>query len=96
MTNQTMTNLDDLMDDLDRIRDRGWAEDNGEQEIGVRCIAAPILGTGIQAAISVSGPEARLTPEVIEGAGSVLLRIATDLATAINTTETDSTDLTRR
>lgn len=96
MTNHTMTNLDDLLGDLDRIRKRGWAVDNGEQEIGVRCIAAPILGTGIQAAISVSGPEARLTPEVIESTGSVVLRIATDLATTINTTEPDSTDVARR
>jgi IclR family acetate operon transcriptional repressor len=87
MTEHTMTSLDDLMDDLERIRDRGWAEDNGEQEIGVRCIAASVLGTGIQAAISVSGPETRLTPQAIESAGPLLVRIAADLAVAINSTE---------
>jgi IclR family acetate operon transcriptional repressor len=87
MTAKTITDVNDLMEDLDRIRQRGWAEDNGEQEIGVRCIAAPILGTGIQSAISVSGPEARLTPEVTDRAGPRLLRIADDLAAAINSTE---------
>ena len=87
MTEHTMTSLDDLMDDLERIRNRGWAEDNGEQEIGVHCIAAPVLGTGIQAAISVSGPEARLTPQATASAGPLLVRIAADLAAAINSTE---------
>lgn len=87
MTTRTITNIDELMEDLDRIRQRGWAEDNGEQEIGVRCIAAPILGTGIQSAISVSGPEARLTQEVTDSAGPLLLRIADDLAAAINSIE---------
>ncbi len=87
MTPQTITTIDHLMEDLDRIRQRGWAEDNGEQEIGVRCIAAPVLGTGILSAISVSGPEARLTPEVTDKAGPVLLKIAADLAAAINSNE---------
>lgn len=87
MTAKTITDINDLMEDLDRIRQRGWAEDNGEQEIGVRCIAAPILGTGIQSAISVSGPAARLTPEVTDRAGPRLLGIADDLAAAINSTE---------
>ena len=87
MTAKTMTNINDLMEDLDRIRQRGWAEDNGEQELGVRCIAAPILGTGIQSAISVSGPETRLTPEVTERAGPRLLKVAEDLAAAINSTD---------
>lgn len=87
MTDQTITNIDDLMEDLHRIRERGWAEDNGEQEIGVRCIAAPVLGTGILSAISVSGPAARLTPEVTDRAGPLLLKTAADLAAAINSTE---------
>jgi IclR family acetate operon transcriptional repressor len=87
MTAQTITNLDDLMEDLDRIRQRGWAVDNGEQEIGVRCIAAPVLGTGILSAISVSGPEARLTPGVTDKAGPLLVRAAADLAVAINSTD---------
>ncbi|GAA2093725.1 allantoin degradation transcriptional regulator AllR [Microlunatus panaciterrae] len=86
MTTQTITTADELMKDLERIRQRGWAEDNGEQEIGVRCIAAPVLGTGIQAAISVSGPSARLTPEVAESVGPYLLKVAAELATAINST----------
>lgn len=87
MTPQTITTHDDLMDDLDGVRRRGWAEDNGEQEIGVRCIAAPVLGTGMLSAISVSGPEARLTPEVTARAGPLLLRVAGDLAAAINSKE---------
>ena len=69
LTDRTITDLDALLADLELIRRRGWAEDNGEQEIGVRCLAVPVLGTGIAAALSVSGPEARITPEAGIGSG---------------------------
>jgi DNA-binding IclR family transcriptional regulator len=48
--------------ELDRIHARGVAEDHAENELGARCLAAPIFdhaGTVI-AAISVSSPESRL------------------------------------
>lgn len=87
LTDRTITDIDALLADLELIRTRGWAEDNGEQEIGVRCLAVPVLGTGIAAAISVSGPEARITKESEEQIGPQLIKVASEFADSITTEE---------
>lgn len=64
-TAQTITSAEKLHAALARIRERGYAIDEGEMEEGVRCVAAPIFdytGAAI-AAISISGPAARFQPE---------------------------------
>jgi IclR family acetate operon transcriptional repressor len=58
-TTRTIVNLPDLLADLDRIRKRGYAVDDGEHERGVRCIAVAIRRPTL-AAISVSAPVSRL------------------------------------
>lgn len=62
-TPHTLTTLEALQEDLKRIRKRGYATDNEEHELGVACVATPILDdTGVPvAAISVSGPTPRMT-----------------------------------
>ncbi len=65
---------------LEQIRDdrvRGYAVDDGEQEIGVRCVAVPVAGGPSAIAISVSGPTARMTPELIDRAVPLLHAAAT-------------------
>lgn len=42
-TENTITSFDAFMDDVQLTRSRGYAIDNEEQEIGVRCIAAAII-----------------------------------------------------
>lgn len=57
-----------LASELQKIRISGFAYDNEEHEIGVRCAAAPIFnqqGTVI-AALSVSGPNVRLKDKQME------------------------------
>lgn len=60
-TPATITDLALFERELDRVREQGWAADEEEQELGVRCVAVPVLGTGDQvvAAISLSGPAER-------------------------------------
>ena len=67
-TPHTITDPVMLMEELDRVRERGYAMDNEECEIGARCIAFPIHdSTGrILAGLSVTGPIFRLTDEKIE------------------------------
>ena len=38
---------------LDLIRTRGYGTDEGEQEVGVRCVAVPVLGAPLPLAMSV-------------------------------------------
>lgn len=51
---------DDFLAELARIRSLGYAVDDGEQEIGVRCLATSIPGLSTRAAISISGPSTRV------------------------------------
>jgi IclR family acetate operon transcriptional repressor len=82
-TPRTLTTLDELQDDLAKIRRRGYATDNEEHELGVACVATPVLdGAGRAiAAISVSGPISRiLNPETPDLAG--LLREHAEVVSA--------------
>lgn len=70
-----------LRAELDRIRDLGYALDEQEQEIGVRCVAVPVAHEAhSQMALSVSGPSARMTHEVVERAIPLLRSGARRLA----------------
>ena len=55
------------VDDAELIRSRGYATSIDELEVGLSAIAAPVLGTDgtAVAALSISGPTARLTPDRI-------------------------------
>lgn len=56
-TAQTIVTADELQSELARIRASGYAVDDGENEAGVRCVAAPILDHDgrVVASLSVSG-----------------------------------------
>lgn len=61
-TPYTITSVEALRADLDRIRVRGWAENVNESEMGIASISAPIrdrAGT-VVAAVSVAGPVQRV------------------------------------
>lgn len=62
-TTMTLTQPEQLLQDLAEIRARGYSLDNEERTLGMRCIAAPIFDLGQEAAagISVSGPIHRMT-----------------------------------
>lgn len=66
LTPNTITNLNDLLEELQRVREKGYALDLEECEIGIRCVSAPLfIGKEVIAAISVSGPSVRLTDDKI-------------------------------
>ena len=62
-TGNTITDPIELKRHLHRIREKGYAIDDEENEIGVRCVAAPIRNEigKVVAAMSVSGPTTRIT-----------------------------------
>ena len=61
-TENTITNKEKLREELSKVRHQGFAEDRGEHESDVRCLAAPVRDHSgkVIAAISVSLPAFRM------------------------------------
>jgi DNA-binding IclR family transcriptional regulator len=80
VTTRTIQSWSGLESELNKIRTRAVAFDLEENEIGVRCVAAPLVDPlrGSVAAISVSGPRVRLEDER-------LAQLARDLSAAART-----------
>lgn len=78
MTPYTITTREGLLQELEAVRQQGYALDNEECELGMRCAAAPVRDyTGqVTACVSVSAPAARLTDEVIRRKIHSLMEIA--------------------
>ena len=66
-TENTIVDFNKLQDELKEIVNQGYAIDNMEHELGVRCIAAPIRNYQgkVNASLSVSGPAFRIKDERI-------------------------------
>lgn len=78
-TPTTLTDSTALLEDLRETRRRGFAVDDCEQEIGVRCIAVSIAGASPPAAMSISGPSARMTEAIVATAVDELQRAVREL-----------------
>jgi IclR family acetate operon transcriptional repressor len=83
-TATTITDPDLLVAHLGVIRRQGYAIDEGEQEVGVRCVAVAVPGSPALAAISVSGPQVRMTETAIETIVPALRRVAAELSEDFN------------
>jgi DNA-binding IclR family transcriptional regulator len=72
----------ELTPELQRVRARGWATSIDELELGLSALAAPVFGPGDNAiaALSISGPTARLTSDRIASLAPLLVDEATQLA----------------
>jgi IclR family transcriptional regulator, acetate operon repressor len=75
-TPTTITEPAALRAEIALIRDRGYALDESEMEVGVRCVAVGMPGTAPMA-VSVSGPSARMTDDLV-AAVVTALRAATE------------------
>lgn len=67
-TNNTITDRDVLKKQLKEIAEQGYAIDNEELDIGVRCVSAPIRDytRRIIGAVSISGPSMRFLDERVD------------------------------
>jgi DNA-binding IclR family transcriptional regulator len=81
-TENTITSRAQLREELDLVRQRGYALDSEENEIGVQAVSAPVLDAGGEAiaVVSIPGPRSRLTPQQVEEIAQALV----DAANAIS------------
>lgn len=81
-TKNTLVDRDQFFQELEQVRSQGYALDKEEREIGLTCIGAPILdreGNAV-AAISLSGPTARMADENMDMRIHKLLQTAKDIS----------------
>ncbi len=80
ITDKTIVTEEALKAELDAIRKNGFAVDDGEHAIGLRCVAAPIYNEfqEVVAAISVSGPSARIPDQRLTTLGEMVRQAASE------------------
>jgi len=81
-TTKTITTLDALIEEVERIRRRGWSVDDEEYEEGLRCIGAPIRDyrAEVIAAVSTSGYTSVITRERVEEIAAYVVKAARDIS----------------
>jgi IclR family acetate operon transcriptional repressor len=89
-TSTTITDRDRFFTELDTVARQGFAIDAGEEEEAVRCVAVPVFVVGQPvAAMSVSGPAARLEPRQQDRLLAEMTRIAAALSASLRAGHTD-------
>jgi len=81
-TSRTLVDVDDVMASLRRVRADGYAIDDEESEIGLRCMGAAVRDAGGEPrfALSVSGPTYRITLEAITTIAAAVHEAATAIS----------------
>lgn len=77
-TVHTVTDREGIMEELRRTRRRGYATDNMERDLNVRCVGVPIHNAAGQlvAGMSTSGPVAHMTDEKMMECANILRNAA--------------------
>ena len=83
-TSKSIGDIDALLRDLEKIRQRGYSVDEEEQEIGVRCFAMAVENAPTPMAISVSGPVSRVDEAFAERAVPLLRQAARAISDELN------------
>ena len=78
----TITSKKMLRQELEKIRNQGYAVDNEELAYGLRCVAAPIFDhTGLpRYSISVAGPAMRLTEKSVQQIQKTIRKFCNELS----------------
>jgi IclR family transcriptional regulator, acetate operon repressor len=88
LTEQTVTDLEQLVAELGDVRDRRFASAIDELEFGLAALAAPVQGAGgnVIAALSISGPTTRMPPTRIQQIEPRLIQEAQRLSERLSPT----------
>ena len=83
-TSMSLATPEALFAELALIRQRGYAIDDNEQEIGVRCFAISVPNAPTPTAVSVSGPVSRVDDAFAERAVPLLREAAASISVDLN------------
>jgi DNA-binding IclR family transcriptional regulator len=85
VTERTTTDPGQFRAELERVRRRGYAVDDRENEPEVRCVAAPIFDhtDGVAGALSVSGLASRIPPARVHEIGPVIVRAGLEISRSL-------------
>lgn len=77
-TVKTITDPAQLLQELEETRRRGYAIDDEEYSLGIRCVGAPIRNVSgrVFASISVSGPARRMTRAKLDATAKLVVQYA--------------------
>ncbi|NIA19360.1 MAG: helix-turn-helix domain-containing protein [Xanthomonadaceae bacterium] len=82
-TKNSIKNKEELLKELETVRELGYAVDNEEYDLDVKCVGAPIRDytKRVVAGISVSGPSFRLSAErIVDEVGPAVKKAAADIS----------------
>lgn len=87
LTPNTVTDAATLKGRLSEVRERGFALDMEEMEVGLRCVAAPIRDPRgrVVAGISISGPRHRMTEEAMKRFGPLVREAGEKISARLGT-----------
>jgi IclR family acetate operon transcriptional repressor len=85
-TPRTISEVQQLVSHLERVRRQGYALDDEEFTVGVRCAAAPVynLNGALAGAIGISGPANRMTLEQLPGLAAEVVTVAQAFSDHLN------------
>ena len=81
-TDKTIADADALHAEIALIRRRGFAVDDEERTLGMRCVAASIVNSYGEAVagVSVSGPTNRMTDAAVDRIGGMVATAAAQIS----------------
>ena len=84
-TPKTLCTREALLKALEKVRRRGYAIDDEEIELGVRCVGAPIFDENHRAiaAVSVSGPASRIPVQNVPTIADHLLHCCAEISASL-------------
>ena len=85
VTDKTIDTPAKLRTELDRVRATGYAFDDEEHAVGLRCVASVIYNEHSEplAGVSLSGPAARVTDARVPVLGALVAKVAQEITAAL-------------
>jgi len=84
-TDNTFVDLEMFSHHLDVIRQQGYAIDDEERFVGVRCIAAPVFHEDcVVAAVSIAGPIDRMKKTLLRGLTKKVIVVSQEITKELN------------